>query len=675
MKSADAATDKLKAIIERKDAAAIAAFTINDLYPAIDPVTGKISDLVDLQLRVAKADLEGARAHSHQMLLMSSASIVGAALFAVLLGWLLMRGIRRPIDQAYGYFSQMAEGKLGVEIDTTSRNELSKILEAAKSMKIKLGFDMAEAHRVASENQRIRTALDFVQTNVRIVDTEGKIVYINEALRNTMRRVTPKLRETIPDFDADKVIGRSIGIFYADSAAALDRLSKLRSQVNTQMDIGGRTFDVVTNPITDASGTRLGTVGEWVDRTDQIAVEKELETVVQAAKDGDFAKRIDPAGKDGFYLQLTNNLNGLLENSATSLGDVARVLNAIARGDLTQKIEAEYAGTFGQLKDDTNTTVERLKEVVGRIKEATEVINTAAQEISAGNSDLSSRTEEQASRLEETASSMEQINATVKQNADNARQANELTRSSNEVAERGGAMVAKVVDTMGAIQESSKKIADIIGVIDSIAFQTNILALNAAVEAARAGEQGRGFAVVASEVRSLAQRSATAAKEIKALIDSSVHKVDDGAKLVHEAGQTMSEVVSSFQKVARYVTEIAEASREQSTGIEQVAQAVGHMDEATQQNAALVEEAAAAAESLEEQARSLVQTVGDVQAGRGRIVHRGDAVCGNRGSSQSQSRKERCSPPGCEGCLATAEEAGQCRCSGRRRRGVGGILI
>ena len=247
--------------------------------------------------------------------------------------------------------------------------------------------------------------------------------------------------------------------------------------------------------------------------------------------------------------------------------------------------------------------------MVGRIKEATEVINTAAQEISAGNSDLSARTEEQASRLEETASSMEQINATVKQNADNARQANELTRSSNEVAERGGAMVGKVVDTMGAIQESSKKIADIIGVIDSIAFQTNILALNAAVEAARAGEQGRGFAVVASEVRSLAQRSATAAKEIKALIDSSVGKVDDGARLVQEAGQTMTEVVASFQKVARYVTEIAEASREQSTGIEQVAQAVGHMDEATQQNAALVEQAAAAAESLEEQARSLVQTV------------------------------------------------------------------
>lgn len=609
MKAADVATDKLRAIIERKDAGAIAAFTIDELYPAIDPVTGKIGDLVDLQLRVAKTDVDSARAHSYRMLLMSSASIVAAVVLSIVLGWMLMRSIRRPIDEACGYFSQMAEGRLGIEIDATARNEVARILDAAKSMKIKLGFDLAEANRIASENQRIRTALDFVQTNVCVADNEGNILHINETLRNTMRRLTPRLRQTIPDFDADAVIGRSIGMFHADPDAALERSRNLDAQTTTRMDIGGRTFDVISNLITDTGGKRLGTVDEWLDRTDQLMVERELEAVVRAAKDGDFSKRIDPAGKDGFHLQLANNLNAMLDNCATSLCDVARALNAIARGDLTHKIDAEYAGTFGQLKDDTNTTVERLKEVVGQIKEATGVISMAAQEISAGNADLSARTEEQASRLEETASSMEQINATVKQNADNARQANELTRSSNEVAERGGAMVAKVVDTMGAIQESSKKIADIVGVIDSIAFQTNILAFNAAVEAARAGEQGRGFAVVASEVRSLAQRSATAAKEIKTLIASSVGKVDDGAKLVQEAGQTMTEVVSSFQKVARYITEIAEASREQSAGIEQIAQAVGHMDEATQQNAAMVGQAAAAAESLEEQARSLVHTV------------------------------------------------------------------
>jgi methyl-accepting chemotaxis protein len=330
------------------------------------------------------------------------------------------------------------------------------------------------------------------------------------------------------------------------------------------MEIGGRTFDVVTSPILSEAGERLGSVGEWRDRTDELLAEKEIQAWLpprrMAISAGSMARARRASSSTGA------GMNRLMEGVAGSLNDLARVLNAIARGDLTEKITADYGGTFGQLKDDTNTTVERLREVVGQIKEASESINTAAQEIAAGNSDLSARTEEQASSLEETASSMEELNATVRQNADNARQAKELAGSSNEVAEQGGAMVGRVVETMGSIQESAKKIADIIGVIDSIAFQTNILALNAAVEAARAGEQGRGFAVVASEVRSLAQRSAQAAREIKALIADSVDKVEDGAKLVNEAGQTMEEVVSNFQKLSSLVTEIAEASSSRAAG-------------------------------------------------------------------------------------------------------------
>ncbi len=294
-----------------------------------------------------------------------------------------------------------------------------------------------------------------------------------------------------------------------------------------------------------------------------------------------------------------------MQTSATSLDEVVRVLGALAKGDLTETITNEYHGTFGQLKDDSNSTVEQLTEVISRIKEAADTINTASKEIASGNTDLSQRTEEQASSLEETAASMEELTATVKQNAENAKQANQLAAGASDIAMRGGEVVSKVVQTMSSISESSKKIVDIISVIDGIAFQTNILALNAAVEAARAGEQGRGFAVVASEVRNLAQRSAAAAKEIKTLINDSVDKVTVGTDLADKAGKTMDEVVNSVKRVTDIMAEISAASVEQSSGIEQVNQAITQMDDVTQQNAALVEEAAAAAESLEEQAQEL----------------------------------------------------------------------
>ena len=302
-------------------------------------------------------------------------------------------------------------------------------------------------------------------------------------------------------------------------------------------------------------------------------------------------------------------INSLLETTSLAVNEIADLLSRIAAGDLMHTVDTEYQGTFGRLKDDANQTVLRLRELVGGIQNSAEMINVAAKEIASGNQDLSSRTEEQASSLEETASSMEQLTSTVKQNADNARQANDLANGAQRVAEQGGEVVSKVVETMGSINQASAKIADIIGVIDGIAFQTNILALNAAVEAARAGEQGRGFAVVATEVRNLAQRSAAAAKEIKGLISDSVGKVETGSKLVNQAGSTMNEILSSIKRVTKIVTDIAEASREQSSGIEQVSLAVSQMDEVTQQNAALVEQAAAAAESLEEQAESMSRAV------------------------------------------------------------------
>jgi methyl-accepting chemotaxis protein len=580
-------------------------------------VEGKDRPIADAlgRLQAMNATREKEAASRMQELVSSMRREVGAAvlvmLFAsVVLAWLLARQLIAPLRSAVEVARAVADGNLDNPISVDGNTEVDQLLNALATMQTALRERIALEGVVAADNLRVRNALDKASTNIMLADNDGQIVYCNESVLAMMRGAESDIRKELPAFSATGLVGRNFDAFHKNPAHQRNMLGRLTGEHKAVVKIGGRTFSLIANPVVNAEGVRLGSVVEWQDRTGEVRIEQELADLLQAAVAGDFARRLTLDGKAGFFATLSEGMNNLMGIVATSLEDIARVLNAIARGDLTETITADYGGTFGQLKDNTNTTVERLREVVGQIKEASESINVAAQEISAGNSDLSARTEEQASSLEETASSMEQLNATVKQNADNARQAKELANASNEVAEQGGAMVSRVVGTMGSIQESSKKIADIIGVIDSIAFQTNILALNAAVEAARAGEQGRGFAVVASEVRSLAQRSAQAAREIKALIADSVDKVEDGARLVNEAGQTMEDVVSNFQKLSALVTEIAEASTEQSSGIEQVTQAVGQMDEVTQQNAALVEEAAAAAESLEEQAQALVRSVG-----------------------------------------------------------------
>jgi methyl-accepting chemotaxis protein len=292
-----------------------------------------------------------------------------------------------------------------------------------------------------------------------------------------------------------------------------------------------------------------------------------------------------------------------------AINEVKRVLLLLAEGDLTASIEEEFEGEFKELGDAINSFVGKLSDTISQISSAATTINDASTEIAQGNADLSSRTEQQASSLEETASSMEELTGTVRLNSENANQANSLASEASAVAIEGGHIIGKVVDTMSSINESANKISDIIGVIDGIAFQTNILALNAAVEAARAGEQGRGFAVVASEVRTLAQRSANAAKDIKELISDSVSKIENGNVLVNQSGDTMEKVVTSIKRVNDIMSEIAAASAEQATGIDEVGKAITQMDEVTQQNAALVEEAAAAAESLQSQAVQLTDRV------------------------------------------------------------------
>jgi methyl-accepting chemotaxis protein len=535
--------------------------------------------------------------------------VATGVILALWLGITLLRAILQPINASINHLYHIAYGNYKNAIVIERQDEIGKLMETIKLMQIKIGFDTAEAKRISNENLRIKIGLDNVSTGVMIADNARNIIYTNKSVIELLDKAEKDIRNHIPDFSATSLIGTNIDSFHSNPSHQAQLLANLTNAYTASMTIGGHSMVVTASPVINEEGQRLGAVAEWQDRTAEVAVEKEVEMLVSAASRGDFTQRFDLLGKEGFFRELGAGLNELLNTSETGLNEVVRVLAALSRGDLTEKISNDYSGTFGQLKDDANATVDKLQEIVNNIKDATNNINTGAKEIAAGNNDLSHRTEEQAASLEQTAASMEELTATVQANSVNAKQANELAVGASDIASLGVNVVSEVVTTMEGINTASRKIVDIISVIDDIAFQTNILALNAAVEAARAGEHGRGFAVVAVEVRNLAQRAATAAGEIKSLIGDSVDKVAGGTKLVAQAGKTMEDIVNAVHGVTRMMSEISAASVEQSSGIEQVNQAIGQMDNVTQQNAALVEQAAAAAESLEEQAQSLSETV------------------------------------------------------------------
>ncbi|MDH5471416.1 MAG: methyl-accepting chemotaxis protein [Gammaproteobacteria bacterium] len=518
-------------------------------------------------------------------------------LIAVFISWYVTRDLLRALGITMTEFEYLSNGNFARNINIKRIDEIGDLMRALKVMQIKMGFDVNDTRQRGNDMARIKVALDNVNSCVMMADNRGDIIYMNKAVLGMMKNAEAEIRTDLPNFDADKLVGANFDSFHKKPEHQRQLIASLKTSYETRLVIGGRTFDLAANPVVNEKGERLGTAVEWVDRTAEVAVEKEVESIVQAARDGDLDQRISMEGKEGFFKQLAEGINKLIETVAESFEDVAFVMESMSKGDLTNSITKDYTGTYGVVKDSINATIAKLQEVVGKIRESSEFIRNSSEEISAGNNNLSQRAEEQASTLEETASSMEELTSTVKNNADNAVQANQLASGARDLAEKGGNVVKQAVEAMNEITASSNKIAEIIGVIDEIAFQTNLLALNASVEAARAGEQGRGFAVVATEVRNLAQRSATAAKEIKDLISDSGEKVEAGGKLVNESGVTLNEIVDSVKKVGDIISEIAAASQEQSAGIEQVNKAVTQMDEITQQNAALAEEASASSES------------------------------------------------------------------------------
>ena len=475
---------------------------------------------------------------------------------------------------------------------------------------------LAEERRVANDNARIKQALDSVSANVMVANADRDIIYMNDAVIATLRNAESDIQKDLSNFNVNNLLGNSIDVFHKNPAHQKQMIENLTGEHSASINVGGRHMDLIVNPIINDEQERIGTVVEWSDRTTEVAIEHEIDRLVFAAANGDLSKRISPEGKTGFFAKLAEGLNQTVGSADSFLTDVGGVLSALSEGDLTQTIESDYSGSFGKVKTDVNATVGKLTDIITQIRQSTSMVHEAASEISQGNADLSARTESQASSLEETAASMEEITSTVKESSQNASEANTVTTDAKTKAVAGGSVVQGAVGAMKEILTSSHKINDIIGVIDEIAFQTNLLALNAAVEAARAGEHGRGFAVVAGEVRTLSQRSATAAKEIKDLIRESVNKVETGSQLVNESGQTLADIVKAVEEVAVRVEEIATAAAEQNDGIGQINQAVMQMDDMTQQNAALVEEASASSEALSEQASALNQMVSFFKIGQ-----------------------------------------------------------
>ncbi|HIE1100964.1 TPA: methyl-accepting chemotaxis protein [Stenotrophomonas maltophilia] len=460
-----------------------------------------------------------------------------------------------------------------------------------------------------AENAQIRQALDASRTAMMIADNDHMIRYVNRSVVALLRNQQATLRQAFPDFDAERLVGSSIHRFHANPDRIRAILNGLQVTHNGKVQIGPVHFAQVVTPVFDAQGTRLGFAVEWHDRTHELALENAVAGIVAAAAAGDLDQRLQAREGASFLDGLTGGINQLLDTLGSTVDEVRQMLSALASGDLDRRMHGEHHGAFAAIQRDANATAGQLSRMVGHIQQCAASISTAASEIAAGNGALSERSERQAANLQETAASMEELTSTVRQNAAHARQASELAASTQSAAGDGNAVMRQVVDTMQAIEGASKRIGDITGVIDGIAFQTNILALNAAVEAARAGEQGRGFAVVASEVRVLAQRSAAAAQEIKTLIDEAGRQVGEGAQLVADAGQRMQGIVGGVENVSHLMREISAASQEQSIGIEQINQTVVQMDQATQQNAALVEEATAAAREMQSQAGTLIEAV------------------------------------------------------------------
>ncbi len=584
--------------------------------PAAQKWQEAIDKFTEYQLGRSKAGFEQANKDYAAALwlmlgLAGTALVVGASA-----AWLVTRSITRPLAWAITAADAVGSGKLDNLIDSSARDETGQLMTALSNMQTAL-LDRNETDaRAAAETMRVKNALDKCSTNVMIADANNRIIYMNETVTAMMQGNEAELRKSLPNFNARALLGADSDVFQKSQGMLAD----LRTTHRSQITVGQLYFGLIANPIIDGQGNRAGTVLEWADRTAEVGVENEVAAIVKAASEGNFAERLPTQGKTGFFANLSSGMNQLLETSEQGLTDVAEVLAAFAEGDLSKRIERDYQGLFGKVKESANTTADNLTRVMGEVRAAADALTGAANQVSATAQNLSQAASEQASSVEETTASIDTMSASITQNSDNAKVTNGMATKASKEAGEGGAAVTQTVAAM-------KQIAQKISIVDDIAYQTNLLALNAAIEAARAGEHGKGFAVVAAEVRKLAERSQEAAKEIGDLAGNSVSTAE-------RAGKLLDEIVPSIQKTSELVEEIAAASQEQSQSVTQIGSAMGQLSKATQQNASASEELAATSEELSGQAEQLQQSVAFFSLG-------GDSAPMKKGRHEANAAPDR----------------------------------
>ena len=485
-----------------------------------------------------------------------------------------------PLDLSGFDGSQLETGHSINELVTLMNDKLESYRE-----------ELHNNQRLLHENRLVRKALDCATTNVMIADTNFDIIYMNEAVTEMLNTAESDIKKELYSFNANQLMGANIDSFHKHPGHQRAMLAKLSSTYRTQIKLGGRTFALIANPVFNDNGERLGAVVEWADRTKEVTIEREMSDLVQAVINGELHHRMDLAGKSGFFQTMGEGINQIAEVIDSTLSDVIRIVQSLAKGDLTQHIEADYPGIFGTTKDALNQTIASLTNIVTEVRSASDNLSSAAEQVSATAQSISQSSSEQAASMEETSASIEQMSASINQNTDNAQVTDGMASKAAKEAIEGGEAVKLTVDAM-------KQIAKRIGIIDDIAYQTNLLALNAAIEAARAGDHGKGFAVVAAEVRKLAERSQIAAQEIGELASSSVD-------MAEKAGHLLDQMVPSINKTSDLVQEISAASTEQSTGVSQINLAMNQLSQVTQQNASCSEELAATAEEMSTQAEQL----------------------------------------------------------------------